>query len=82
MRDNTQNNKLTKGLVVHLREGEPIEKAIRKLKKKVQDSKLMETLRAKEFYEKPTSIRKRKKSAAKARWKKYLRSQELPPKHY
>ena len=82
MRDNTQHNKLVKGLVVYLKEGEPVEKAIRKLKKKVQDSKLMENLRAKEFYEKPTSIRKRKKSAAKARWKKYLRSQQLPPKNY
>jgi small subunit ribosomal protein S21 len=42
----------------------------------------METLRAKEFYEKPTSVRKRKKSAALARWKKHLRSQQLPPKNY
>lgn len=82
MKDNLQNNRMVKGMIVTLREGEPVEKAIRKLKKKIQDSKLMETLRSKEFYEKPTSIRKRKKSAAKARWKKYIRSQELPPKNY
>jgi small subunit ribosomal protein S21 len=40
----------------------------------------MEVLRAKEFYEKPTTEKKRKKGAAKARWRKKLREQQLPPK--
>jgi small subunit ribosomal protein S21 len=57
-----------------------VEKALRKFKKKVQESGLMDTLRSKEFYEKPTSVRKRKKGAAKARWRKQLRSQQLPKK--
>jgi small subunit ribosomal protein S21 len=67
---------------VFVKDGEPIDKALRKFKNKINDSKLLETLRAKEFYEKPTSVRKRKKSAAKARWKKHLKNQQLPPKNY
>ena len=82
MRDNLPNNKFLKGSTVYVKEGEPVDRALRKFKKKIQDSKLMETLRAKEFYEKPTSVRKRKKSAALARCKKHLRSQQLPPKNY
>ena len=41
---------------------------------------MLDTLRKKEFYEKPTTARKRKKGAAKARWRKKLRDQQLPPK--
>lgn len=81
MNNNMYKNKTT-GLSVVVREGEPIDKALRRFKNKVNDSKLLETLREKEFYEKPTTTRKRKKSAAKARWKKQLRDQQLPKKMY
>jgi small subunit ribosomal protein S21 len=60
----------------------PINVALRKFKQKVEDSGVLETLRSKMFYEKPTTERKRKKGAAKARWKKTLREQELPKKMY
>ena len=70
----------TFGNVVVLREGEPFEKAMRRFKKKVQDSGILQELRDREFYEKPTTARKRKKSAAKNRWQKELRKQALPPK--
>ena len=60
----------------------PINVALRKFKQKVDDSGVLETLRAKMFYEKPTTVRKRKAGAAKARWKKKLREQELPKKLY
>lgn len=79
MRDS--NNKLT-GSTVFVREGEPIERALRKFKKKVQDSGLLQLLRDREFYEKPTTERKRKKSAAKNRWQKELAKQALPKKMY
>ena len=59
-----------------------VEKALRKFKKKVQESGLREDLRARETYEKPTTERKRKKGAAVARWKKKLREQQLPKKMY
>ena len=59
-----------------------IEKALRKFKKKVQNSGVLEDLRAREFYIKPTTQRKLKASAAKQRWRKKLREQELPKKQF
>jgi small subunit ribosomal protein S21 len=59
-----------------------VEKALRKFKKKVMESGLLDDLRARETYEKPTTERKRKKGAARARWRKQLRSQQLPKKLY
>ncbi len=60
----------------------PLAVALRKFKQKVDDSGILETLRAKMFYEKPTTERKRKKGAAKARWNKKLRDQALPKKMF
>jgi len=57
-----------------------VERALRKLKKKIQDSGLLDELRSKEHYEKPTTERKRKKGAAKSRWRKQLAAQQLPPR--
>jgi len=57
-----------------------VERALRKFKKKVQDSGLLLELRERETYEKPTTRRKRKKGAARARWRKELARQKLPPK--
>jgi small subunit ribosomal protein S21 len=59
-----------------------VEKAIRKLKKKVQESGVLQELREREHYEKPTTARKRAKSAAKRRWTKKLESEQLPKKLY
>lgn len=59
-----------------------VEKALRKFKKKVAESGLLNELRDRETYEKPTTSRKRKKSAAKNRWRKQLASQQLPKKLY
>ena len=59
-----------------------VEKALRKFKKKVQDSGLLQELRDRETYEKPTTARKRKKSAARNRWRKHLAAQTLPKKLY
>jgi len=59
-----------------------VEKALRKFKKKITESGLLDDLRQRETYEKATTERKRKKGAAKARWRKQLRSQQLPKKLY
>lgn len=74
-----ENNRL-KGNTVVLKEHENINQALRRFKKKIDESGLLEDLRAKEFYEKPTTARKRAKGAAKARWRKKLREQQLPQK--
>ena len=59
-----------------------VERALRKFKKKIMESGLLNELRDREFYEKPTTSRKRKKSAAQNRWNKKLASQTLPKKLY
>ena len=59
-----------------------VEKALRKFKKKIQEDGLLDELRARETYEKPTTERKRKKGAARARLRKQIRSQQLPKKLY
>ena len=59
-----------------------VDKALRKFKKKILESGLLNDLRAREFYEKPTAERKRKKSAAKNRWQKHLIAQSLPKKQF
>jgi small subunit ribosomal protein S21 len=48
----------------------------------MQDTGLLQELRDREAYEKPTTKKKRKASAAKNRWKKKLASQCLPEKLY
>jgi small subunit ribosomal protein S21 len=60
----------------------PLNVALRKFKQKVEDSGVLEVVRSKMFYEKPTTERKRKNGAAKARWQKKLRDNELPKKNY
>ena len=57
-----------------------VERALRKFKKKIAESNLINDLRDREFYEKPTTERKRKKSAAKNRWRKQVEAQQLPPR--
>jgi small subunit ribosomal protein S21 len=59
-----------------------VEKALRKFKKKIQTSGVLNDLRLKEFYVKPTTERKLKRSAAKNRWRKQLADQALPKKLY
>ena len=70
----------SKGTGVVVKENENINQALRRFKKKIEEAGTLDTLRAKEFYEKPTTERKRKKGAANARWRKKLRDQQLPPK--
>jgi small subunit ribosomal protein S21 len=57
-----------------------VEKALRKFKKKVQESGVLQTLRDKETYEKPTTRRKKAHNAAVRRWKKRLADEQLPKK--
>jgi small subunit ribosomal protein S21 len=77
-----QRDKIIKGSTVVLKEGEDINRALRRFKNKVADAGTLETLRAKEFYEKPTTKRKRKAGSARARWRKQVAKEQLPQKNY
>ncbi|MBI2870884.1 MAG: 30S ribosomal protein S21 [Candidatus Omnitrophica bacterium] len=48
---------------VTLREGESLDKALRRLKKKIEREGILKTLKARKHYEKP-SVRKRRKMRA------------------
>ena len=72
----------SRGTGITVKDGENINQALRRFKRKIDDSGKLDDLRQKETYEKPTTARKRKKGAAKARWRKQLRDQQLPKKMY
>jgi small subunit ribosomal protein S21 len=57
-----------------------VERALRKFKKKIADQNLLQEVRDREQFVKPTVRRKLAKSQAKRRWQKYLRDQSLPKK--
>ena len=77
---NPNNNNKPRGLTVYV--GENFNAALRKFKKKIDESGLLMEVLSRQTYEKPTTVRKRKAGAARARWRKQLRSQQLPPKNY
>ena len=79
MRNYKQNQ--LQGLKIEVQEGQ-FEKALRKFKKKVTESGLLQELREREFYEKPTTTRKRAKAQARRRWLKKLEKDQLPKRPY
>jgi small subunit ribosomal protein S21 len=67
---------------IRVKENEPFDVALRRFKRTIEKIGLLTDLRAREFYEKPTTERKRKKSAAVKRHFKRVRSMQLPKKLY
>ena len=55
---------------VKVRKGQSIEKALSIFKRKVKDSKILYELREREYYMKPSAIKKEKKANAIARRKR------------
>ena len=69
-----------KGTIVYVKDGDDVNRALRKLKNKVEDAGTLKALQKKEHYEKPTTARKRKKAAGRARHVKRLEKEQLPKK--
>ena len=69
-------------MIVYVKDGEDVGRALRRFKKKVEENGILDDLRKKEFYEKPTTTRKRKKAAGIQRYKKKLEKEQLPKKLY
>jgi small subunit ribosomal protein S21 len=78
VRNKIDSNRIINGNRVRVKDGEFIDKTLRRFKKKVRESGVLQDLREKEYYEKPTTIRKRRKAAAVNRQRKYQASQALP----
>ena len=62
-------------IVVEVRKGN-LEKAMRVLKKKVQKEGIIKDLRAKQYYEKPSEIKRRKKKEGINNFKKKMKKLE------
>ncbi len=75
-----QHSLLNHMTTIRVKENEPFEVALRRFKRTIEKLGLLTDLRAREFYEKPTTERKRKKSAAVKRNYKRIRSMQLPKK--
>lgn len=65
-------------LSVRLKETEDVSKALRRLKNKVKDNGNLKILQEKEYYERPSIVRKREKAVARSRHLKRLAKQKLP----
>ena len=63
---------------VRVKENEPIEVALRRFKRSCEKAGLLTEIRRREFYEKPTSERKRKAAAAVKRHLKKISRDKLP----
>ncbi len=57
---------------VRIRENEPFDAALRRFKRSCEKAGILSEVRRREFYEKPTSVRKRKAAAAVKRHVKKL----------
>lgn len=57
---------------VKVKEGEPFDVALRRFKRSCEKAGVLADVRKREFYEKPTQERKRKKAAAVKRYAKKL----------
>ncbi len=58
--------------IVKVRENEPFEVALRRFKRSCEKAGVLSEIRRREFYEKPTQVRKRKQAAAVKRHMKRL----------
>ena len=65
---------------VKLKEGEPVDVAIRRFKRSCEKAGLLTELRRREFYEKPTAERKRKQAAAVKRYQNKLSRETVSSK--
>lgn len=70
-----QNNDSIKGLSVEVRNGD-FNGALRRFKKLVQEEGIIQEVRERQAYVKPSEKRKREKAAGRARWLKKLRKME------
>ena len=60
----------------------PFDVALRKFRKACDRAGIVQEVRKREFYEKPTAKRRRKKKEAIARWRKKEKSMQLKPEQW
>jgi len=70
------------GSTVYVGDNDTVEKALRKFKKKIEASDLLNELRNRQHYIKPTTRRKIKRAAAIKRQEREVAKSKLPEKLY
>lgn len=73
--NNNRKEKEISGLSVEVRNGD-FNRALRRFKKLVQDDGILQELRKREYFEKPSAKRKREKAAARARHLKAMKKRQ------
>ena len=76
MRRNNNRNNEQRGLSVEVRNGD-FNGALRRFKKLVQEAGIIQEIRARQEYVKPSEKRKKAKAAGRARWLKKVRKMEM-----
>lgn len=71
-----ENYQQAQGLQVFVRDGEDINRALRKLKKKIERAGILKEIRDRQYYQKPSEKRRIAKKAGIMRWKKRQRELE------
>lgn len=69
------------GTIVYVK-NDDVNRALKKFKNKVEDSGKLKDLQLKEYYEKPTTARRKARAAGKQRYIKKLEKLDLPKKLY
>jgi|TARA_B100001094_G_C17653719_1_gene540873 small subunit ribosomal protein S21 len=72
-RNNNRDDRQKQGLRVEVRNGD-VNFALRKFKKKIQEDGILQELRERQHFTKPSEKRKKAKAAGRARWLKKLRN--------
>ncbi len=67
---------------VKVRENEPFEVALRRFKRTCEKAGILSEIRRREFYEKPTAVRKRKAAAAVKRHLKKMQRESAARQRY
>lgn len=66
-----------RGTGVTVKDYENINQSLKRFKRKVDDSKVLEIVKNREYYDKPSVVNKRRKAAARARWLRQLAKESL-----
>ena len=69
------------GIEIILDDGEPLERALKRFKKRIERSGLRSEMRRHEYYEKPSERRKRKIEAARRAQRRRMRAVERRTRH-
>jgi|SaaInl5LU_22_DNA_1037371.scaffolds.fasta_scaffold01297_14 small subunit ribosomal protein S21 len=72
---NFKNDQRSTGTLVIVKNND-VNRAMRKLKKTMQQEKIIQEYRERQYFEKPSLKRKRAKATAEKRWKKKLAQQQ------